>query len=201
MNYELTFFDYKENCKEFKTLLKATSENATRKELVEGQNLFDSIFKNIVIISSKLYDIRKAISKLDIEITGSDEMENITPHNFVLTYNNNSSLSPIEEEHFYYSPQDDYYYTYILTQINDIRKFLDSNFDHSEFIRRRSEIEAELKLKNKGDGRLLMESRSYNVNINSSIENVLKYYSTLSGDLKKYLKLFKSTHSFNTRQL
>lgn len=155
----INFFKYEKNCQDFKVLLKATSKNATRKNLKEGQQLFKSIYQNIVAIELKLSEIEQSITNRNLENFGTREKELLDLGKFKIEYEPNLEQN-LEIKH---QQNLEYYYGLIQPDIEEIFKFLDSNFDHE---------------------------MNGNYSIEKSIENVLEHYSIISVKLIEYLTLF-----------
>lgn len=131
MDFTLEFFEYTKNCKEYQVLVKATSENATRKELKEGQIFFDKISTNCSLIFSKLSQIRNSVVEKNIPISGSLK-ERFNSNELKIKYKpvagiNFNSLIRIDTiEEVYYDWK---------TEIHE-QKILDhlkQNFDHEEY--------------------------------------------------------------------
>lgn len=187
MEYKLAFFEYKKNCKEYKILIKAIDENATRTEVNEGKILFDLIYKNIIIINQKLYKIRNSIIERKLEIKGSVEKRNINPHTFHVIYDfkdNTDSKLYINQQQ-----EEEIYYGILHLDFENIRKYLKSDFNHSEYDLKTKEIERKINDNTAIDSEKLSQPVKKN-NIIDSIENSLKYYSNVSNQLERYLGLF-----------
>ena len=130
MKYKVQFFEFKKDCKEFKTLVKAVSENSTRSQLLEGQQLFDLIYRNIFIIDKYLYNISNVFNNKEVEVTGSEELKHISPHNFEIFFDaeNIDNYRINTDEINYVNPTlpNDFYLEEFQFNVSRIRKFLDS---------------------------------------------------------------------------
>jgi hypothetical protein len=202
---ELKFFEYKKNCKEFTILKKATSKIASRADLKKGQLLFNEIYKNIVIISSKLDSIESSIIQRTKIISKTKEKENIFPHEFKLKYpiNNNINFEDrfsrvIENE------QDKFihYYNTVEASIHSVQNYLESNFDHEELNKKIKDLEKE-KHKNKGfkDSFKQNSLQFYKKPIANSIIEILEHYSCISSKLLKYFNLFIEIENIENEKL
>lgn len=193
MKYKVQFFEFKKDCKEFKTLVKAVSENSTRSQLLEGQQLFDLIYRNIFIIDKYLYNISNVFNNKEVEVTGSEELKHISPHNFEIFFDaeNIDNYRINTDEINYVNPTlpNDFYLEEFQFNVSRIRKFLDSNFNHSSYYLEIKTIEEDIKKGlNVGVKKIVLQDSK--IPLEKSIEFILKHYSRKSNYLKEYLELY-----------
>ena len=183
MEHEIIFFNYKKGCKEERILKKATGKSSTRKDLIEGKKLFDSITKNIAIIDSKQFTITRNILNNKVAILGSnyrdligqDEVE-ITDEYDILKKDFDSNFNDLSPE------------LTLNAHIKKINSYLDPYFDHDDEIKKIKKMQKD----NGPDSwrfRHEFGLRIFKLPISKSVEYVLNKYSKASNKLKQYYDL------------
>ncbi|MGL2992853.1 hypothetical protein [Flavobacterium sp. TSSA_36] len=171
---EILFFEYKKNCPEFNVLIKATSANASRKDLIEGQLLFQQIKESISGITMKLYDIDQMV----LNKTISRRNKNIKIEYYTSTVPNNIN--------YYYDPAD----IFIDLVLDKISKFLDVEFDHHKYTKDSNSYKNGTLNTNIFTKHKTREcSMFYEDSIEKSIECVLEYYFKISSRLMLYFDI------------
>jgi hypothetical protein len=182
---KINFFEYKKNCEEFKILIKSTSEFATRTDLKKGRQLFKSIYTNIIALNLKLNEIENSITNRHLENLGTVEKKVLGLRKFKIEYEPNLEQRLYADREF--DPEN--YYLYIQPRINQIVKFLDSDFDYEVHIKETFELEKKVK-EGKADYFIKLNLEDNKFPIEESIKIVLEYYSEKSFMFMKYLYLF-----------
>jgi hypothetical protein len=187
---KLKLYKFSKRTKEYKTLVNATNENATRVDIKKAQVLIDSISLNILAIYLKLDTIERAILSSRLNPVGSIFQEINNGNNEldvdITNYTNiDFSVQGIEKEVRYELSLHD--------KISRIKKFIDLDFDHSSYQKDINKLEKKI---NEDDfDRPFDKSlaprklNAMKVPINKTIEDLLIHYSDLSYKLERYFNL------------
>lgn len=191
---KLVFFEYTKNCEEFNILVKATSEDASRRDLKQGQLLFESIYQNIILIDAQLCEIESAIARKNIKIFGSDEKKMFDQDVISVEYRPDFEQGIRKWENLQNIDYDDYIHK-ICPSISQVLEFLGSDFDHEKYRLLTLDMEKENKenKENKKGNILYLEPgriSKFRDSIKQHIEIVLEYYSKQSFKLTEYIDLF-----------
>ncbi|WP_035641464.1 hypothetical protein, partial [Flavobacterium gilvum] len=176
---------------EFNILLKATSEDASRRDLKQGQLLFESIYQNIILIDAQICGIESAIACKNIKIFGSDEKKMFDQEVILVEYRPDFEQGIRKWENLQNIDYNDYIHN-IYPSISKVLEFLGSDFDHEKYRLLTLDMEKENKENKKGNI-LYLEPGSiskFSNSIKQHIEIVLEYYSKQSFKLTEYIDLF-----------
>jgi len=173
---EIFFFEYKKNCPEFNVLIKATSANASRKELTEGRVLFQKIEESVSGILMKLNEIDQIVLNKSISIRNKS---------VDIKYNTSTG---IHNRNYYLYDENVSFNEFVFDKIS---KFLNVEFDHQKYIKdsisfKNGTLKTNLFTKH----RTRESCMFYEDSIEKNIEYILEYYSRLSTRLKLYFDIF-----------
>jgi hypothetical protein len=181
---KIEFFEYKENCEEFRILKKAASEFATRTDLKKGQILFKSINKNIVVMETKLNEIRDVTIKRKLEHFETYGKKSLNLGKVVIEYEAKTERDFLR----CVQTQFEHYCGFIVPKIEQILEFLDSDFDYEMHKKHILKIEKEIK-EGKIDVYTQLKFQEIKRPIEQAIKIVLEYYSKISLKLENYYEL------------
>lgn len=187
MEIDLHFFDFKKNCKEYIILVKATSRDATRSEVLKGQELFDSIYKRISALEKLLDNVNSAITRRDVTIKRGDEQIDSNEHRLQIKY------PPEIDFNISYRYDMDYYYGHVLPHIQEINHYLKFDFDHNLHVHMRNKRNVEIEEKIKKGSASVLEKLVFDrkpLQIKDCIEVFLQHYSDLSYRFMKFIDVF-----------
>ena len=133
MTHKLELYHFSKTSEEFRLLVKATSENATRKDIKKGVELFEQICKNIIILNTKLSAICRIFDRRKMSISSDIIVKGFNNNDIYLQYDDNieAKLESVEISSNIFKGPDEYFHD-IVSDVQLISKYLDLEFDHME---------------------------------------------------------------------